>query len=81
MANNPTSTNPGSQGTGQGNTEKRFSFNCADLNADCNWTAHGNSPEELRNQIAQHGREHHNIKEMGEDTWKRVKSFIHRKAA
>ena len=74
---NPTGNNPssGSQGSGQ------FSFRCSDVHPECNWQTSGRNEQELRQNIEQHARERHNLKELSEDTWNKVKSKFRRSAA
>ncbi len=56
-------------------------FRCSDIHPSCNWQASGKNENEIRSQIEQHGREHHNLREMGEDMWNRVRSAMHKNAA
>jgi predicted small metal-binding protein len=94
---NPTSTRPGGEGVADANTADArnattasgtkggyagdYSFRCGDVMNGCDWQTHAGDESELRRNIEQHGREHHGIKDMGEDTWNKVKGFIRRKAA
>jgi predicted small metal-binding protein len=48
-------------------------FKCSEIHPNCNWQVTGQSENELRPQIEQHAREHHDLREMGEDLWTRVK--------
>ncbi|HYG99140.1 MAG TPA: DUF1059 domain-containing protein [Terriglobales bacterium] len=77
----PTSTTPGPEGAGPRTTEEEVIFRCSDIHVTCNWEARGRDESELRPQIEQHGREHHGIREFGEDIWNRVRAAIHRRAA
>jgi predicted small metal-binding protein len=76
------STNPNpniERGTGMMNNE--MMFRCADVGHDqCNWSVRGQNEDELMPQIEQHGREHHNLREMDEGTRSKVRGAI-RKAA
>lgn len=91
---NPTSTRPGGEGVADANTNNPtsasgvkggyagdYSFRCGDVMSGCDWQTHGRDESELRRNIEEHGREHHGIKDFGEDTWNKVKGFIRRKAA
>ena len=74
------STDPSNISPGAGSHVK--TFRCADVgNADCRWEAVGRTEDELRPQIERHGREAHNIKEMGKEMWSRIKDAIRERAA
>lgn len=88
---NPTSARPGSEGTGNANSVSPggtaggysgdYSFRCGDVMKGCDWQTSGRTEDEVRRNIEQHGREHHGMKEIGEETWNKVRGFIRRKAA
>ncbi len=63
--------------TKQGNV----TFRCSDIHPSCDWQTTGRNEDEIRSQIEQHGREHHNIREFGEDVWNRVRTAMHKNAA
>lgn len=73
--NNPTSSSPGREGGGN------LHFRCADIHSGCNWQTSGRDEQEMRRNIEQHGREHHNMREWTEDTWNRVRNTFRRSAA
>jgi predicted small metal-binding protein len=85
--NNPTSHRPGPEGVANNNSAYAeagsgdYSFKCGDIMHGCDWQTAGRDEEAIRRSIEEHGREHHGMKEIGEDTWNKVKSFIRRKAA
>jgi predicted small metal-binding protein len=72
---NPTSTRPGTEGGGN------LHFRCADVYSGCAWETSGRTEDEMRPNIEQHGREHHGMKDLGEDVWNRVRGLIRRRAA
>ncbi len=64
-----------------GMQHNQMSFACADVGHDqCNWTVRGRDENELMPQIEQHGREKHGLRQMDEDTRKRVRGAIRRAA-
>lgn len=71
---NEQNRNVGSSGTGD------MTFRCSDVHPSCNWEARGRNEQDLRRQIEQHGREHHNMREMAEDTWNKIKNKFRRAA-
>ncbi len=60
--------------------QNTVTFSCSEINPSCNWKTAGQNEQEVRQQVEQHAREHHNMKEMGEDMWSRVKNALHRAA-
>ncbi len=72
----------GSQGqSGQTGHGESYSFRCADVGFnDCPWEAKGSSPDEVLQQAEQHGREHHRLTNIDEQTRNKVRSNIHRAA-
>jgi predicted small metal-binding protein len=83
MASDPKNPNVGgkypSSSTGEGSGP--LHFRCATLNPQCSWETRGNSEQELRTQIEQHGREKHNMREFTEDMWDRMRKTFRRSAA
>ena len=85
--NDPTSTRPGPEGVANNNSANAgsgsgdYSFRCGDVMSGCIWQTSGSDENEVRSNIEQHGREAHGMKEIGEETWNKVKGFIRRKAA
>jgi predicted small metal-binding protein len=76
---NPSAPTVGTEaGTGQGES---LSFRCAEIHPSCNWEARGRNEEDLRPQIEQHAREHHNLGQIGEETWSKIRNLIQRRAA
>lgn len=73
---NPTRNRPGPEGAGPQN----LSFRCSDVNPSCNWEARGKDEHDLRQQIEQHARESHNMREFGEETWNKIKNKFRRAA-
>ncbi|HSE50489.1 MAG TPA: DUF1059 domain-containing protein [Terriglobales bacterium] len=59
-----------------------LSFRCADAGyGDCNWQTTGRNEDEIRQRVAEHGREHHGLKEWTNETWDKVRGAIRRAAA
>lgn len=73
MMVNPQDPNLGSTGN--------MSFRCSEINPNCSWEARGRDEQDLRRQIEQHGREHHNMRELSEDVWNRIRNSFRRSAA
>lgn len=64
------------------NTDQgKMRFNCSEIHSDCKWQATGDNEQEIRSKIEQHGRERHNLKEMTEDVWNKIRASMHRTAA
>jgi predicted small metal-binding protein len=79
--NTPGGSNPVNAGGIGSNFEQDFSFRCGDVVNGCDWQTSGRNEDEIRRNVEQHGREHHGMKDIGEETWSKVKGFIRRKAA
>ncbi len=75
----PTSTSPGPEGAHPQN-EGNYSFRCSDVHPSCNWEARGRDESEIRRQVEQHGREHHNTN-VDNDTWNKVRNLVRRGTA
>jgi predicted small metal-binding protein len=58
------------------------SFRCSDMGyKDCKWEVSGRSEEELMPQIERHGREHHGITNLDNESRQRVRNNIRDRAA
>ena len=77
----PTGSNPVQAGAIGSNYDADYSFRCGDVVKGCEWQTSGRNEDEIRRNVEQHGREHHGMKDIGEETWSKVKGFIRRKAA
>jgi predicted small metal-binding protein len=65
----------------QSDNHGKMNFRCADAGQkNCDWQVSGNSEDELMPKIEQHGREKHQLN-MDDETKKKVRGAIHRKAA
>jgi predicted small metal-binding protein len=65
----------------QSHNKGKLNFRCADVGPkSCDWQVSGDSEEEMMPKIEQHGREKHNM-HIDEDTKRKVRSAIQRKAA
>lgn len=63
-----------------GNRES-YSFRCADAGFnECNWETRGATPDEVLHKAEQHGREHHRLTNIDEETRNKVRSKIQRAA-
>ncbi len=51
-------------------------FTCSDVGVDCNWSADGNTEEELMTKIAEHAKEHHGFDPISPELIEKVKSAI-----
>jgi predicted small metal-binding protein len=88
---NPTPTRSGPEGVADKNTVSPggtagghagdYSFRCGDVVSGCDWQTTARTEEELRHNVEQHGRDRHGMKEIGEETWNKVKGAIRRRAA
>ncbi|PYP90448.1 MAG: hypothetical protein DMG65_12105 [Candidatus Angelobacter sp. Gp1-AA117] len=86
----PTSTNFGSTSatsnpqTGnlnQSSGRDDYHFRCADVGFnECKWETRGNSPDEVLRNAEQHGRQQHNLANIGDETRNRVRNHIHKAA-
>ncbi len=57
-------------------------FRCADVGfAECRWEVSGRTEDELMPQIEQHGRQHHGIQHLDDNTRHRVRDAIRTRAA
>jgi predicted small metal-binding protein len=77
----PGSSNPVNAGQVGSGYAGDYSFRCGDVMSGCEWQTSGRNEDEIRQNIEQHGREHHGMKEITEETWNKVRGFIQRKAA
>lgn len=75
----PTNTSPGPEGAHPRGED--MSLRCSDVHPECSYEAKGKNEQELRSQIEQHAREHHNVRELGEDTWTKLRRLIRRRDA
>jgi predicted small metal-binding protein len=75
----PTNTTPGSEGAHPGTED--MSVRCSDIHPDCGYEARGRNEQELRANVEQHAREHHNLHELGEDAWNKIRNMIRRRDA
>lgn len=51
-------------------------LNCRDVGPDCDWTAKGESEEEIMGKVAQHAREAHGIEEVTPELAQKARSVI-----
>ena len=61
--------------------EGKVSFACKDLVQGCAWEVHGRNEEEIMPKIREHGREKHNMQNLDQETERKVRGAIRRKAA
>ena len=62
-------------------TQGKMSFRCSDIGANnCDWQVSGNSEEDILPKVEQHAREKHHMT-LDDDTRRRVRSAIQRRAA
>src|SRR2546426_12385794 len=62
-------------------TQGKMNFRCSDIDAsNCDWQVSGNNEEEILSKVEQHAREKHHMT-VDEDTRRRVRIAIQRKAA
>jgi predicted small metal-binding protein len=77
-----TGSNIGGRTSSSAGTSGTRTFRCADAGYNaCPWEVSGRTDEELRPQIEQHGRQHHGIKDFGEDMWNKVRGVIRERRA
>jgi predicted small metal-binding protein len=57
------------------------SFRCSEIHPDCNWEGRGKNEDELRPQIEQHAHDNHDMREIGEETWKKIRRLMRRQEA
>jgi len=56
-------------------------LSCRDAGVDCDYTARGETVEEILKQCVDHGREAHGMKEIPKDLEMKIRSLIREEAA
>lgn len=78
---NPSAPTAGTEGGELGSNRGDMSVRCSDIHPECNYEARGSNEKELRSQVEQHARERHNLHELGEEAWNKIRNMIRRRDA